>query len=166
MKRNFFSVVTESYTLHRKLSMSILDKIKKYVCSRYCPDSGQEQILREKFKNRENIQDLILRIFPNFFPVYYSRISWKRSSVFVFNTFHVFLSYECIQLLLKSSSQFLNSKLHQIWSRSNIKTLFIYTKLKKCIKESTPYGLLLQNTYVTEMKIQKLVSEMLEEKII
>lgn len=66
----------------------------------------------------------------------------------MFNTFHVFLSYECIQLLLKSSSQFLNSKLHQIWSRSNIKTLFISTKLKKCINESTPYGLLLQNTYI------------------
>lgn len=145
--------------------MAILHKRKNMYSPSYCSDGGQQQIPREKFKNRGNIQDSILRIFSHFLPVYNLRISWNRSCVFVFNTFQVFLPHECIQLLLKSSSWFLNSKLYQIWSRSSIKTLFVYTKIKKCITESTTYEFLLQNTYIN-WKIQKLVTDAERENYI
>lgn len=72
--------------LHRNLSMAILGKIKSMSSPTSCSDSGQQQMLREKFKNIGDIQDCISRIFSQFLLFCNLRISWTRSCVFVFNT--------------------------------------------------------------------------------
>lgn len=126
--------------------MAILDRIKDMYSPRSCSDSGQQQMLREEFKNRGHIQDYILRIFSQFLPVYNSRISWTRSCVFVFNTpTGIFIpwmhpvAFEIQQLIFEPK---IISKLTQGEYQNPV---HIHAT-KKSIKESKTYELLLQNS--------------------